>query len=73
MVANGEHEKISIGRVLVSVSTPLGFDDDGMVSKGSLGGIVDLSNAYVLSENQISFNFDIVYVPHGCKAEDISD
>jgi len=23
MVANGEHEKISIGRVLVSVSTPL--------------------------------------------------
>jgi len=25
MVANGEHEKISIGRVLVSVSTPLFF------------------------------------------------
>ena len=51
----------------------LGFDDDEMVSQGSLGGIVDFRNAYVLSENQISFNCDIVYVPHGCKAEDISD
>lgn len=26
----------------------LGFDDDGMVSQGSLGGIVDFRNAYVL-------------------------
>lgn len=51
-----------------------GLDNaDGPVLRGFLGGFVNLRNAYLLSKYQISFNCDMVYVPHGCKSESFSD
>jgi hypothetical protein len=50
----------------------INFDDNhGMLPAGSMGGVVEFRDAYVLGKYQIAFNCD-VYVPPGCKAATIS-